>query len=61
MSFDSFYHYCQVKPKIILCMLMKSLTFFSLDAARASQVYTQTVNSGLFSALLVLYKVTKRP
>ena len=34
---------------------MKSLTFFSLSAARASQVYTKTVNSGFFSALLTRF------
>ena len=52
---------CQVKPKLISYILMKSLTFFSLSAARASQVYTKTVNSGFFSALLALYKATQRP
>ena len=40
---------------------MKSLTFFSLGAAHASQVYTKTVNSGFFSALLALYKPRQRP
>ena len=49
---------CQVKPKLISYMLMKSLTFFSLGAARASQVYTKTVNSGLFTALLALCTTT---
>ena len=52
---------CQVKPKLISYMLMKSLTFFSLGAAHASQVYTKTVNSGLFTALLALYTTTRRP
>ena len=40
---------------------MKSLTFFSLGAAHASQVYTKTVNSGLLTALLALYKATQSP
>ena len=34
---------------------MKSLTFFSLGAAHASQVYTKTVNSGFFRALLTRF------
>ena len=42
-------------------MLMKSLTFFSLGTAHASHVYTKTVNSGFFSALLSFYKPTRRP
>ena len=37
------------------CMLMKSRTFFSLGTAHASQVYTKTVNSGFFSALLTRF------
>ena len=42
-------------------MLMKSFTFFSLGAAHASQVYTNTVSSGFFSALLALaHKDRKR-
>ena len=36
-------------------MLMKSRTFFSLGTAHASQVYTKTVNSGFFSALLTRF------
>ena len=36
-------------------MLMKSRTFFSLGAAHASQVYTKTVNSGFFRALLTRF------
>ena len=41
-------------------MLMKSLTFFSLVAARASQVYTKTVNSGLFTRFTRPHKDRKR-
>ena len=51
---------CQVKPKLISYMLMKSLTFFSLVAARASQVYTKTVNSGLFTRFTRPHKDRKR-
>ena len=51
---------CQVKRKLISYMLMKSLTFFSLGTTRTSQVYTKTVNSGLFTVLLALYKTTQR-
>ena len=36
-------------------MLMKSRTFFSFGAAHASQVYTKTVKSGFFSALLTRF------
>ena len=49
------------KPKLIsyMLMIMKSLTFFSLGAAHASQVYTKTVNRGFFSAALTPYKPTQ--